>query len=192
MGVQARRASHGVSDATHHRDKMPSHAWNCILDMLMKIENALTSYVQTDVIRNLNYARELLNFKTMPSHNSCDGQSANIFGGVAFGINVHLACHTDKDYTYSVVSVHLPCHQYELNDLIVAYFCFPRIGVAVALRPGDLLVFNPSEPHAVSSRCDKDDEVYCLTTYLKTAVVGLNDNRIELTPLQNDLCKQYI
>ena len=60
------------------------------------------------------------------------------------------------------------------------------------IRPGDLLVFNPSEPHTVSSRCDKDDEVYCLTTYLKTVVVGLNDNRIELTPLQNDLCKKYI
>ena len=192
LGVQPNRASHGVSDATYHRDRMPSHAWDCILEMLKKIENALTSFVQTDVIRHLNHAQQLLHFKTMPPYyNSGGGQSSKIFGGIAFGMNIHLSCHTDQDYTYSIVSVHVGSRQYNFDDRIVAYFCFPRLGIAVALRPGDLLVFNPSEPHAVSSRCDVDDQVYCLSAYLKTAVVGLNDNRIELTPFQEQLQKRY-
>ena len=156
-----------------------------------RTEIALTSFVQTDVIRDLNYARDLLKFKTMSASNTCEGYSAKIFGGVAFGVNIHLSCHTDKDYTYSIVSVHLSRHQYELDNRIVAYFYFPRLGIAVALRPGDLLVFNPSEPHAVSPRCNKDDQVYCLSMYLKTSVVGLNDNRIELSSAQESLCKEY-
>ena len=191
LGVQPNRASHGVRDATHHREQMPSHAWNCILDMIKNTEKALTSFVQTDVIRDLNYARDLLKFKTMSPSALYEGSSAKIFGGVAFGVNVHLSCHTDKDYTYSIVSVHLSGHHYQLDDRIVAYFCFPRIGIAVALRPGDLLAFNPSEHHAISSRCSEGDQVYCLSMYLKTAVVGLNDNRIKLSPTQEGLCKAY-
>ena len=191
LGVQPNRASHGVRDATHHREQMPSHAWNCILDMIKNTEKALTSFVQTDVIRDLNYARDLLKFKTMSPSALYEGSSAKIFGGVAFGVNVHHSCHTDKDYTHSIVSVHLSGHHYQLDDRIVAYFCFPRIGIAVALRPGDLLVFNPSEPHAISSRCSEGDQVYCLSMYLKTAVVGLNDNIIKLSPTQEGLCKAY-
>ncbi len=53
---------------------------------------------------------------------------------------------------------------------------FPRIGVSVALGPGDFLLFNPNEPHCVSSRCRADDDIYIISSYLKTAVVGLNDN----------------
>jgi hypothetical protein len=43
----------------------------------------------------------------------------------------------------------------------------------VALRPGDLLIFNALEPHAISSRCHKSDKLLCVSMYLKTAVVGL-------------------
>ncbi len=28
-------------------------------------------------------------------------------------------------------------------------FAFPRIGAAVALRPGDFLLFNPHDPHSI-------------------------------------------
>jgi len=48
--------------------------------------------------------------------------------------------------------------------------------VAVALRPGDFLLFNPHEPHSISSRCNREDDVYIISSYLETAVVGFNDN----------------
>ena len=79
-----------------------------------------------------------------------------------------------------------------MYDRVVAYFCFPRTGVAVALRPGDILVFNPTEPHAISSRCNVNDSVYCLSMYLKSGVVGLNDNNVGLTDAQVYMKDQYL
>jgi hypothetical protein len=62
------------------------------------------------------------------------------------------------------------------NDQIVCFFAFPQIEIVVPLQLRDTLMFNPQEPHCISSRCNKDDNVYCIPSYLKTQVVGLNDN----------------
>ncbi len=62
------------------------------------------------------------------------------------------------------------------QDLATCDFAFPRVGVAVALRPGDFFLFNPNEPHSISSCCSKEDDIFIISSYLKTAVVGLNDN----------------
>ena len=39
---------------------------------------------------------------------------------------------------------------YTEKDDAVVYFCFPTLGVAVPLRPGDFLLFNALIPHCVS------------------------------------------
>ncbi len=67
---------------------------------------------------------------------------------------------------------------------MVTYFCFPTIGVAVPLRPGDFLLFNAKLPHCISSRCKFEDEILCTSTYLKTAIVGMNNNDLPLTQEQ--------
>ena len=76
----------------------------------------------------------------------------------------------------SIVQAHIDNHDYVMDDKVICYFAFPRIGVAVALCPGDFLLFNPNEPHSISSCCNREDDVYIIFSYLKMAVVGLNDN----------------
>jgi hypothetical protein len=100
------------------------------------------------------------------------------FNGIGFGINVFLCCHMDLDFTLSSVQVNIDNTDYCMDDKIVCYFCFPRIGMAVVLRPGDYLLFNAREPHCLSSRCHEDDQLYSISCYLKTSVVGLNGNSI--------------
>jgi hypothetical protein len=75
-----------------------------------------------------------------------------------------------------IVQAHIDKHVYQVDDKILCYFAFPRIGVAEALRPGNFLLFNPQEPHSISSRCRKEDDFFCISSYLKTAAVGLNNN----------------
>ena len=111
-----------------------------------------------------------------PSPSSLHQAPSRYYNGIGFGINVFLRCHIDHDFTMSIVQVHIENHSYQVDDKIVCYFAFPRIGIAVALRPGDFLLFNPQEPHSISSRCRAEDELFCVSYYLKTAVVGLNDN----------------
>ena len=73
---------------------------------------------------------------------------------------------------------------YSLGDDVIVYFCFPTIGVAVPLRPGDYLLFNACIPHCLSSRCKYEDQIITTSTYLKTAIVGLNNNDLPLTEEQ--------
>jgi hypothetical protein len=86
-------------------------------------------------------------------------KKARYYNGLGFGINVYLRSHIDVDFTMSIVQAHIDNHTDQINDRIICYFAFPRIGVSVALQPGDFLLFNPSEPHCVSSCCTADDDI---------------------------------
>jgi hypothetical protein len=117
------------------------------------------------------------------------GQFLNLllhfFGGIAFGTNVFLHCHTDANFRMSISQVFLKGRPvYHTHDDIIAYFCFPTLGVAVLLRPGDYFMFNALIPHCISSRCNLDDEIMCTSVYLKTAIVGMNKNNLQSTHKQ--------
>ncbi len=73
----------------------------------------------------------------------------------------------------------------------VVYFCFPTLGVAVPLRPGDFLIFNSLIPHCVSSWCKQTDDIYIVAMYLKSSVVGLNNNQLPLDDKQTVFSKRY-
>ena len=178
VGAQPGRNQRGVQSG-HYRLKQgfESKDWDTLQKLLKRAEHAFDKYLDTDVIRHIACARTRVPFKTMePSPSSLHQAPSRYYNGIGFGINVFLRCHIDHDFTMSIVQVHIENHSYQVDDKIVCYFAFPRIGIAVALRPGDFLLFNPQEPHSISSRCRTEDEIYCISSYLKTAVVGLNDN----------------
>ena len=138
--------------------------WDAVLNVLKRGEHAFDMFMDTNIIRHIVQARRRVPYRTMepsPSSSSLSyHSSARYYNGVGFGINVFLRCRVDQDFTMSIVQVHLDRPLYQFKDDIVCYFCFPRIGVAVALRPGDFLMFNPQEPHSISSRCNPDDKLY--------------------------------
>ena len=88
--------------------------------------------------------------------------------------------HFDLDFTYSVIQVHINDCDYGLLDEVHCYFSFPRLGVTVPLRPGDFLLVNALEYHCLSSRCKPGVDLFCASSYLKTAIVGGNDNMKQL------------
>ncbi len=155
---------------------------------LMKCaEMCFSTLADHQVISHLYHAKKAVPFKTFSS-TACKSPtfSSEYVGGIAFSTNVFLHCHTDADFTMSITQVFLKGQsEYHLNDDIVAYFCFPTLGVAVSLRPGDYLIFNALIPHCISSHCKLDDEIMCVSVYLKTSVVGMNNNDLALTPTQS-------
>jgi hypothetical protein len=70
--------------------------------------------------------------------------------------------------------------RYSMEAEVCNYFSFAEQGITVALRPGDMLLFNPLYQHCLSSRTSfyKQNDVFCLSLHLKTAVVGGNDNSL--------------
>jgi hypothetical protein len=178
IGAQPGRAERGVQSGLYRlKHGLPSKEWDLLHKVLKRAEFAFDKYMDTKVIRHISCARSRINFKTMgTSPSSSNKKHARYDNGLGFGINVHLRTHTDGDFTMSIVQATIDNHDYVIDDKVICYFAFPRIGVAVALHPGDFLLFNPREPHSISSRCRREDDIYIISYYLKTAVVGLNDN----------------
>ena len=75
--------------------------------------------------------------------------------------------------------------------MLWSIFCFPTIGVAVPLCPGDYLLFNARIPHCISSRCKVEEDIIVTSIYLKTAVVGMNNNDLPLTPEQSRILERF-
>ena len=126
------------------------------------------------------------------------------FPSMASGRNTSLRMHIDEDAFFSVVCIfrendviaktkkkhkrrnsrrrttrNRTFSSVKKNSDVLKYFTFST-GVSIALRTGDILLFNPQINHCISSNTDvcKDDDVFSTSFYFKSMVMGLNDNRI--------------
>jgi hypothetical protein len=118
-------------------------------------------------------------------------QYSTIWSSVATTFNYVAAAHTDEDAFLSALLVsYVPNDtltnkniKYDYDMKIANYFCFPVSGVAVALRPGDVLFFNPLHYHCASQRTQsyQYDKIFLTALYVKNKQITRNDNNIPLT-----------
>jgi hypothetical protein len=170
--------------------------WSRIMKMVRRAELLFDSFAGHEVLEHIRHAKRVVPHKTLRSPDFGDTVKrippARYFSGVAFGRNVFLRCHRDKDFTMSMAHVLLEGKDgYNLDDDVIVFFCFPTLGVAVPMRPGDFLLFNSRVPHCISTRCRVADNVMVITMYLKTSVVGGNNNSIPVTNEQEELAAKY-
>jgi hypothetical protein len=180
VGAKANRSQRGVTPGLFRAGGITESDWNCVVKAAKRCEHAFYSFADTATIRHIREARELVQWEGIHGAGN-QSASTSIYSGIAFGVNVFLRAHVDEDYTYSVIQVHVDNKDYVVDDEVVCYFCFPCLGVAIPLRPGDFLLINALEYHCLSSRCSEDYNLFAVSSYLKTAVVGGNDNSIALS-----------
>ena len=149
---------------------------NGIFHIMKQIEYTTNRYCMSFHTNGIKMARKYIEWPTFENVNN---EKTDYFSNIAIGKNVFLPVHKDEDAYYSVTFVFANM-KVEYNSDILAYFCFPKKGVAVALRQGDILIFNPLEPHCVSSKC-VDYDIMCSSVYLKSKLVGGNDNSKQFT-----------
>ncbi len=136
------------------------------------------------VVSHFCHVRMVVPFKTM--------SGSKYYGGIAFGCNVFVCCHTNTDFTRSISQIFLKGrNRYKIDAEVVVYFCFPTLGVAVPLWPGIFLLFNSLIPHCILFQCKLDDNIICVSMYLKLAAVGMNNNSLSLTSEQEVLAIRY-
>ena len=81
-------------------DKMPKESWNNAVETLSKVENVMSSFIPTNELRHLNLGIELIGYKTMtPGTENKFLLPLKVFGGLAFGYQVHNRIHTDDDFS---------------------------------------------------------------------------------------------
>jgi hypothetical protein len=138
------------------------------------------------------HVKQIVPSKTMCMPNSSHTSLLKYYGALAFWGNVFLRCHTNFDFTMSMVQIHVNRKdKYEVDDDIVVYFCFPTLGVDVPLQQGDFLLFNALIPHCVLSRCRIDDNIFSVAMYLKTSVIGMNNNQLPVSSNRSFLADRY-
>ena len=194
VGPQPSRNSKTVRTHTPFTLALPDEHWRTPVWMMKRAERSFSVIAQHSVLSHLQLAKKLVPFKTFTANRDKypSAFNAQFFGGIAFGTNVFLRCHTDADFTMSIIQVFLKGKSvYLSNDDVVVYFCFPTIGVAVPLCPGDYLLFNACIPHCISSRCKVKEDIIVTSIYLKTAVVGMNNNDIPLTAEQTRILERF-
>ena len=110
-----------------------------------------------------------------------DGSAkARIYDSTAGTTNGYLHIHTDEDAWYSIITI-LPCDEikeYTIDSPVVAYFVMPRYDISLAMRVGDVIIFNAKEWHALSSRVNEKCEYQTVAMHVKSKVMGKNDNSI--------------
>jgi hypothetical protein len=85
-------------------------------------------------------------------------------------------------------------HNLEMNDPKPAlHVIFPAHNLAVPIFPGNILIFNPTVPHGCSAKlADYDNaHVNVMYMYLKSAVVGGNNNKIPMTAEARKRAERY-
>ena len=180
----------GITPFSAALEKTDDKTRKLIEQYVGSVEHLYCAYVSHEEISIVTNAIELVGASTFtmpPSTSNPCPKKATIYGAMAVGINVYLGTHTDTDFALSAVSVHCEssCHKNEERTLV--YFAFPALGIAIALKAGDVLFFNPNEPHCVTSRVIESDQLYIVSLYLKSASIGLNNNSIPLTNVQKSV-----
>jgi hypothetical protein len=184
-GICPHRASPGTSVRALMDLDPQEH--DALFRYVRKCENLAINSMSLETTRGFNMAKKMFPFKTFPGRGGHDG-ACHAFSSIATALNVCLNSHTDNDSFYGVVT-NLdadPLKFPQLDDDVALYFTFPTLGLAIALRPGDILVFNPAVYHSVSSRRNPNQDVWCTSLYTKNAVVGGNDNSQEISQIQKD------
>ena len=160
---------------------MSREPWGVLSRLFRTVEAKAEAYIPYDDLCGLNSARKLNNWKCFPLD---DNRRTRYWAALSCGKNVYLPSHTDQDSFLSCTLV-VAEGSIDLEAPVTNYFCFPSHGISVPLCPGDLLLFNPLVYHSISSRTH-DVDVFCLSFYLKTALVGGNDNQKKFS--EDKLC----
>lgn len=173
LGTKALRNSRGlVSDLKGLCDR-PDHLKQ-IASLQSTMEHAAIEYIDSESLLCIKNTKQMSGYPGFPLR---DGRDSHIWPTMAIAQNIFLQAHTDIDYfTSATTTLHASEGGLNMNDEVCNYFCFPRHGLAISIRNGDLLLFNPLELHCVSSRCNAELVYYNVSLYLKTSVVGGNDN----------------
>ena len=158
VGERANRSAPGIGEYTckSHITENEFDSLHCLaVDIVKDMESALTP-----LTRHLHLEESVARQVRMGRNLNPVGKYAT---AMSMGITYQSMCHTDKDFYYSLLTVAAPSHRY--NKSIIYWFVFPSYNVKVALRSGDVVLFNSMIPHCCCSNPLIEGSTILLSSY---------------------------
>jgi hypothetical protein len=178
----------------------PFYPKKTLVGVARRCEQIVRDFVPTEELFALRLALEVAETPVAETF-------ANFWSSAAIGTNFAAAMHQDLDSFFSMLVVSA-CLQtdtvsfstrvssnLQYDAQVAHHFIFPTYGLAIPLRPGDHLLFNPMVHHGCSYKLEayNDYDVSLLAFYLKTAAVGGNDSyRFQLSKLQQEVWNDFL
>ncbi len=183
LGVHCNRNRPGLSNTLIHEDCIG--AFTHIHKMLKRVQHFAAMFLPYGLLSTLQHVKEATGDQSTLNPGTKGPQ--DVWASLATSYNYVSPMHTDRDSFLSCLLVsHVSsnegkCRQkIKLDSPVAVYFCFPGHGIAVALRPGDVLFFNPLYPHCLSQRTKDylNEEVFVTSFYIKTGQMSGNDKSV--------------
>jgi hypothetical protein len=196
IGYHALRNKPGI-EPTKLQGLQCQNEYNTLLNMVSRAEHVAGSVLPKEVKTAFEVTKEICSIpglKKIGTGNATKKETS-LWPSVAVSYDYVSNAHDDKDFFLSMLNIVTTegnkNGKYTMHMPIAQYFVFPEIGLAVALRPGDQLLFNPLFYHCISTKefTNYEQHVYVASYYLKTAIVGWNNNSI---PVDEQLENQYL
>ena len=103
-GNSNRLAGTGVRYHHYTLEKIGLEHQKCLLKYFKGVEHLFMNYMNTYSITQVRHGIGLVDAKTFTPNK--DVVHRSIYQGLAFGVNVYLNFHQEKDFTYCAVAVH--------------------------------------------------------------------------------------
>ncbi len=108
IGVHVSRSSREVMDSAPFMQSLLNHHWKALMKLMHRAEVSFEQILNHQVVSHIQLAKSLVPYKSMMSPST--KSPLKYFGVLAYGRNVFLPCHTDDDFTMSIVQVFLKGH----------------------------------------------------------------------------------
>ena len=182
------RCGHGFVWGNIPYDKN-GHDWNNLINHGRFLEQIAMELIPIHLLRAIFQVKEYFDIPGMPTNENI---STRIWSAMATAKNYYSAAHVDEYFFLSLLTVNVNNGKYpDFNSEIVTHFCIPYVGVAIAMRDGDCLIFNPQFHHCASQQeSNLDGDVFLSIFYLKSKMIGENDNRVGLSQEQDEIIKK--
>jgi len=123
LGPKCNRTKRGISK---DNNKLTPEQRSELYRIITQAEQIMAGHLDPDYIKA---HKDIMNKMKIPrftgrTKNGTYGETT-IFPNIAFGKNVYLPAHVDKDCIYSVVTICDSQFRYKPTTEILAYFCFP-------------------------------------------------------------------
>jgi hypothetical protein len=186
LGVHCSRNKPGLFNK--HVHECCQNDYNHIYKMLCRVQQFAKMWLPYGLLSTLKKIKETVKFNESFSKKSSKVNDNLIWASIATSCNYISPSHVDNDAFLSCLTVscvkkgtEYKKQKIDLNMPVAVFFCFPESNIAVALRPGDILFFNPLYHHCLSQRTKEyiDEEVYVTSFYLKSGQLSGNDNSIK-------------
>ena len=188
-GFNADRGGPGIVLTNNCRDEEANHTKQ-LKHLCCKCQKLMGKFLPTQDLRALSSIKAIVPFPTLAGPDS-----ESIFPTASMAVDYCSAAHADKDFftPYSLsgrpitTGSILFMKQIQTSPHPPLNILSFRLSVSLWLiRPGDHLIFNPQIPHCCSEKLIEytTHRVYLCAFYLKTAIIGMNDNSLPLTSLQ--------